>query len=99
MQFFKTLLTVSGYVAIYYWVFYLNKLIFDTYEFSFGVNWVFIPSGLQLLLVLIAVENAAIGIAIATCLIGFNDYQIVGSTRHLMPRVSTQSVVLESSPA
>lgn len=72
---------------VYYWCFYLNKFIFDSYEFSFGVNWVFIPSGLKLVMVLVALEEAAIGIAIASCLIGFENYYLDSMIRTLITGV------------
>ena len=74
MYFLKQLFIVIACAFIYYVVFYFNKYIFDEYTFSFGVNWVFIPSGLQLVLVLSAVELAAVGIVLASCLIGYKDY-------------------------
>jgi hypothetical protein len=76
MAYSKRAFVVTICALLYYWCFYLNKFIFDDLEFSFGVNWVFIPSGLQLVLVLIAIEEAAIGIAFAACLIGLENYQL-----------------------
>jgi hypothetical protein len=76
MAYFKRALVIAICALLYYWCFYLNKFIFDELEFSFGVNWIFIPSGLQLVMVLVAIEEAAIGIALAACLIGFDNYQL-----------------------
>lgn len=45
-------------------------------EFSFGVNWIFIPSGVQLLLVLIAVWQGALGIILASFIIGLENYYL-----------------------
>ena len=60
----KRIALVLVCAVFYYLVFYLNKLLFDTYEFSYGVNWVFIPSGVQLLIVLVAILDGAIAIAL-----------------------------------
>ena len=65
------LISIFACSAIYYISFVLNMLFFDFYIHSYGVNWVFMPSGVQLVLVLIAVESAAIAIAIVSWIIGF----------------------------
>jgi hypothetical protein len=74
MHLLKQILTVLACALAYYSVFYFNKYIFNEYVFSFGVNWVFIPSGLQLVLVLTAIESAAVGIVLASWIIGYTDY-------------------------
>jgi hypothetical protein len=76
MTYLKKLVLISGCALTYYISFYLNTLFFEHLEYSFGVNWVFIPSGMRFVLVLIAIEDAAIGIAIASWLIGFELYQL-----------------------
>lgn len=55
----------------YFYAFKLNLYWFDLFEFSTGVNWVFIPSGLRLLFVLILLETGALGIAAASLLINY----------------------------
>ena len=87
MATYKRLLLIASCAFFYYWCFYLNKFIFDEYEFSFGVNWIFIPSGLQLVMVLIAIEDAAIGIGLASLLIGLDNYQLESLTRTLVTAV------------
>ena len=87
MAIYKRLLLIASCAFFYYWFFYLNKFIFDEYEFSFGVNWIFIPSGLQLVMVLIAIEDAAIGIGLASLLIGLDNYQLESLTRTLVTAV------------
>lgn len=72
----KRLALILVCALAYYLIFYLNKLLFDTYEFSFGVNWIFIPSGIQLLLVLIALSDGALGVALASIFIGFENYYL-----------------------
>jgi hypothetical protein len=41
-------------------------------DFSVGVNWIFLPAGLRLLLTLVLAEDAAIGISLTSILISFN---------------------------
>ena len=74
MHLLKQIVTVLACAVAYYVVFSFNKYIFSDYVYSFGVHWVFIPSGLQLVLVLSAVESAAIGIVLASWVIGYTDY-------------------------
>ena len=80
----KRIALVAACALFSYVIFYLNKLLFDTYEFSYGVNWVFIPSGFQLLIVLIAAAYGAIGIALASIAIGFELYFLESSIRTLI---------------
>lgn len=74
------LTAVVGSCVAYYTTFHLNFFLFDWLEFSEGVNWIFLPSGLRLLLVLVFGAPAAIGIALAS--IGIN-YQLNGLEDHL----------------
>ena len=55
----------------YFYAFQLNLYWFDWFEFSHGANWVFIPSGLRLLFVLVLLETGALGIAAASLLINY----------------------------
>lgn len=55
----------------YFYAFKLNVFLFQSFEFSDNVNWVFIPSGLRLLFVLIFFESGAIGIALASVVINY----------------------------
>ncbi len=89
MQLFRRILTVLACALFYYLAFSLNKFIFDKYDFSFGVDWVFVPSGLQLVLVLTAVEDAALGITIASWLIGFLYYPLESDIRTMITGVIT----------
>lgn len=70
----KKITLVLTSALIYFLIFNLNKLLFDTYEFSYGVNWIFIPSGFQLVLVLIAIGEGALGIVLASFIIGLENY-------------------------
>ena len=48
----EALLVLACGIA-YFYAFQLNSYWFDWIEFSHGVNWIFIPSGLRLLFVLV----------------------------------------------
>ena len=52
----------------YFGVFKLNTVLFSSFEFTQGVHWVFLPSGLRMLFVLVLVGSGAVGIATATFL-------------------------------
>ena len=67
------LTTVTCGVA-YAVFFLLNHLLFEHLEFARGVNWVFLPSGLRLTLVLICLEWGALGIAWASIAISYFGY-------------------------
>jgi hypothetical protein len=54
--------TFIAYTALYL----LNDMLFSSLEFSPGVNWVYLPSGLRLMFVLLFVESGAIGVALAS---------------------------------
>jgi len=84
MTVFKRISLVLASALFYYLIFYFNKLLFESYEFSYGVNWVFIPSGIQLLLVLVALEEGAVGIALASFLIGLENYYLESALRTLI---------------
>ena len=56
----------------YFYAFQLNAYWFDWFEFSPGVNWVYIPSGLRLLFVLVLLETGALGIAVASLFINYS---------------------------
>ena len=58
--------TLLGCAAAYAAFFYVNELLFKSLEFTQGVNWVFMPSGLRLALVLIFLWQGALGIMLAS---------------------------------
>jgi hypothetical protein len=66
----KSALAVLCAVA-YFFAFKLNFMLFESLKFSEGVNWVFIPSGLRMLLVLVLLYSGSVGIAMASCLINY----------------------------
>lgn len=55
----------------YFYAYKLNQYWFDWIEFSHGVNWIFIPSGLRLLFVLIFARVGGIGIALSSIVINY----------------------------
>jgi hypothetical protein len=57
--------------AVYFYAFKVNLFLFDWLQFSAGVSWIFIPSGLRLLFVLILHQTGAIAIALASCLVNY----------------------------
>ena len=57
----------------YFYAFQLNAYWFDHWlEFSHGTNWVFIPSGLRLLFVLVLASTGATGIALGSIAINYS---------------------------
>jgi hypothetical protein len=73
-------LLALGSAVAYFFAFKLNFMLFDSLEFSQGVNWIFLPSGLRMLLVLVLLNSGAIGIAIASCII---NYMNVSTDQHV----------------
>jgi hypothetical protein len=55
----------------YFYAFQLNVHWFDWMEFSHGTNWVFLPSGLRLLFVLVLLRAGAIGIALGSVVVNY----------------------------
>ncbi len=66
----KTLLVLVCAVT-YFYAYHLNLYWFDWIEFSHGVNWIYIPSGLRLLFVLLLARLGGIGIAVSTIYINY----------------------------
>ncbi len=61
-----------GCAVVYFYAFKLNQYWFEQLEFSPGVNWVFIPSGLRLLLVLVLLRTGAIGITLGSIAVNYS---------------------------
>lgn len=59
---------------LYALAFGINSFLMDSLTFSVGVNWVFLPAGLRLLLTLLFGFSGAIGIALTSVLIAINFY-------------------------
>lgn len=67
--------TLIGFSFLCYLGFFsLNTIFFSNSHFSTGVNWIFLPAGLRLLLTLVLAEDAAIGISLSSIVIGFSDF-------------------------
>jgi len=67
-------LIVLACTALYTYAFNLNAYIFDRhFGFSQFVNWVFIPSGLQLLFVLVFLELGAMGVVLGSIFIQYTN--------------------------
>jgi hypothetical protein len=56
----------------YFYAFKLNVYWFDWIEFSHGVNWIYIPSGLRLLFVLIVARLGGIGVALSSIAVNYS---------------------------
>jgi hypothetical protein len=57
--------------AMYGLAFKANSFLFDGLEFTPNVSWIFIPSGIRLVFVLVLHQSGAMGIALASCLINY----------------------------
>lgn len=71
---FLRLILIGFSFICYFGLFSLNTLFFSNSEFSTGVNWIFLPAGIRLLLTLVLAEDAAIGISLAATSIGLTDF-------------------------
>jgi hypothetical protein len=60
------LLTVS-----YFLLFRINDYFFSAYTFSSGVDWVYLPSGLRLVFVLVFLNVGALSVGLSTLAIGY----------------------------
>ncbi len=56
----------------YFYAFKLNLYWFDWIEFSHGANWIYIPSGLRLLFVLIMARLGGIGVALSSITVNYS---------------------------
>lgn len=70
-----------GCAVTYFLAFKLNALLFESLKFSHGVNWIFLPSGLRFLFVLVLLSTGSIGIALASLALnytnGFSDHHVL----------------------
>jgi hypothetical protein len=74
----KKLLVIGIAAVLYYLSLWFNELIWGETEFSFDVHWVFFPSGIRFILVLLALESGAVGIALGGMLWNFQDHPVLG---------------------
>jgi len=70
----RQLIIVGATALAYYGLFQLNLLLFSFAGYSTGVSWVYLPSGLRLVFILLFVELGALGIVLASAVISFNQY-------------------------
>ena len=79
---------IVGVTALFYVaLFLLNGFLFSVLDFSAGVAWVFLPSGLRLVAVLLFDKWGALGIILGSLILAFHD-----------PRL-TDPVIDEVAPA
>ena len=78
MSFPKKILVIAVSAVLYYASLWFNELIWGQTEFSFDVHWVFFPSGIRFILVLLALESGAVGIAMGGMLWNFQDHPDLG---------------------
>ena len=78
MNLVKKLLVVGVSASIYYLSLLLNEWVFGDSEFSFDVHWVFFPSGFRFVLVLLALDSGALGIAIGGVLWNYQFHPDLG---------------------
>ena len=56
----------------YFYAFKLNMYWFDWFEFSQGTNWIYIPSGLRLLFVLVIRWLGGLGVALSSIAVNYS---------------------------
>jgi hypothetical protein len=56
----------------YFYAFKLNLYWFDWFEFSQGTNWIYIPSGLRLLFVLVLRGLGGLGVALSSIAVNYS---------------------------
>jgi hypothetical protein len=78
MKFIKKLLVVGVSATVYYLSLLANEWVFGDTEFSFDVHWVFFPSGFRFVLVLLALESGALGIALGGMLWNYQVHPDLG---------------------
>ena len=68
---------IVGVTALFYVaLFLLNDSVFSAFDFSAGVNWVFLPSGLRLVAVLLFDKWGALGIVLGSLMLAFHDLRL-----------------------
>lgn len=67
-------LIIASTAVAYFLLFQINRYLFSTFGYSEGVNWIFLPSGLLVVFILLFVVPGAIGIALSSMAIGYLYY-------------------------
>lgn len=70
----RNALVVFATALLYAALFELNSLLFSSFSFSKGVDWVYLPSGLRLAFILIFGVWGALGIGLSSIAISLNFY-------------------------
>jgi len=78
MKSLNKLLIIVLSASVYYLALYTNEWLLGDSEFSFDVHWVFFPSGFRFILVLLALEWGALGIALGGMLWNYQDHPDLG---------------------
>ena len=76
----QAIVTFACAVA-YFYAYQLNAHYFEWFEFSQGVNWLYLPSGLRLLFVLVLTHMGALGITLGSIAI---NYMFGASDAHVL---------------
>jgi hypothetical protein len=76
MKVWRNVLVVIFTAAAFFVGFKLNHFLFQSLEFSKGASWIFLPSGLRLVFVLVFAEFGAVGIVLGSLCIGLQSYYI-----------------------
>ncbi|MEO0047375.1 MAG: hypothetical protein RLZZ410_334 [Pseudomonadota bacterium] len=91
--FSPTIILISAF--FYALSFGLNSFLLESFTYSLGVAWIFLPAGLRLLLTLLFAQSGAVGIALASSIIAitfyFNDLMLglaAGITSGLAPYIA-----------
>jgi hypothetical protein len=71
MKMIKTFSVVFLLTIVYILLFLLNDYFFSSYAFSSGVDWVYLPSGLRLVFVLVFINLGALSVGLSTLVIGY----------------------------
>ena len=77
MQIQKQGLIIASTAISYVLLFQLNTWLFSSLDFATGVNWIFLPSGLRLVFILVFLELGAAGIVIGSVAISMS--QLLGA--------------------
>jgi hypothetical protein len=77
-------LMVLGTVLLFLAVNRLNEWLFVRFEFTEGINWVFLPAGVRLLSTLMFGTAGAIGLFIASILLNFLDFAYADPMRSIV---------------
>ena len=74
MQLFLALFSILSTAAPYLLALVVNEWVFADSEFVRGVNWIYLPAGIRLLCILLFGGWGAIGVLLASWMVGFGYY-------------------------